>query len=546
MRAASAMSAFTNQTGRVIALGRAMLALLFLLTIWLDASQPAHFPNETYAALIFYVAFSIAILALTWRNWWLDARLAAPALLVDMAVFMVIVFSTHGYTSPYYLIFLLPLLTAAIRWGWRETAAVSALLVLLYLAAGLLAAWTEPFEHQRFIVRAGHLVILSTMLIAFTAHQRSLGGPWLGLFGRNSAHDDRDRPFEGALALAMKALGASSGLLLLRGGDVRAGGVVSTGGTVERIEWFDPHPNEDFPGSALADFRRDRLLYKSARNHNCFARASDYVDSALPLALGADQALLISIRAGESSGLLMLGGIDDLSGDYLLLGRDLSDAVGAYIDRHALVEAIELGASAEGRLGLARDVHDNVVQFLAGAAFRVEALRRSAADGKPVAQGLDELKRLIVEEQADIRGFVSTLRREPVLAFGETVEGLRQVAGRLGRQWQLDCRFDSAPAEAGIPIKLHLDLQQLLREAVANAARHGGARKVEAKLSLDQDNVVLEVADDGCGFENKESDEPRPWSLKERVDRAGGSMLIVTATGRTVVSVTLPLGRDAA
>jgi len=315
------------------------------------------------------------------------------------------------------------------------------------------------------------------------------------------------------------------------------------------IEPFDPlgrAASANHAAGALADFSRDRLLYKGPRGHNCFAKASDYLDSALPLALGVDEALLISIRAGESRGLVMLGGIDDLSGDYLLMGSDLGEAVGAFIDRHALVEAIELGASADSRLGLARDVHDNVVQFLAGAAFRVEALRRSAADGKPVAQGLDELKRLIVEEQADIRGFVSTLRREPVLEFGETVEGLRQIAGRLGRQWQLDCRFDGVKAEAGIPIKLHLDLQQLLREAVANAARHGGARKVEAKLSLDQDNVVLEVADDGCGFENKESDEPRPWSLKERVDRAGGSMLIVTATGRTVVSVTLPLGRDAA
>ena len=65
MRAASAMSAFTNQTGRVIALGRAMLALLFLLTIWLDASQPTQFEAETYGSLIFYVVFALAILALT-------------------------------------------------------------------------------------------------------------------------------------------------------------------------------------------------------------------------------------------------------------------------------------------------------------------------------------------------------------------------------------------------------------------------------------------------------------------------------------------------
>ena len=38
-----------------------------------------------------------------------------------MAVFTAIIFSTNGYTSPFFLFFILPLLSAAIRWSWRET-----------------------------------------------------------------------------------------------------------------------------------------------------------------------------------------------------------------------------------------------------------------------------------------------------------------------------------------------------------------------------------------------------------------------------------------
>ena len=58
-----------------------------------------------------------------------------PVHFVDMAVFTAIVFSTNGYTSPFFLFFILPLLSAAIRWGWRETALTATALILFYLVA---------------------------------------------------------------------------------------------------------------------------------------------------------------------------------------------------------------------------------------------------------------------------------------------------------------------------------------------------------------------------------------------------------------------------
>ena len=152
-----------------------MLAALFLLAIWLDRSQPSRAPTETYGFLSAYLAFAVLMAVATWRNWWLDARLAAPAHFVDMAVFTLIVFSTNGYTSPFFLFFMLPLLSAAIRWGWRETLATAVALVLLYLTAGLLVAGSQTFELRRFVVRSGHLVILSALLIWFGIHQGLVG-----------------------------------------------------------------------------------------------------------------------------------------------------------------------------------------------------------------------------------------------------------------------------------------------------------------------------------------------------------------------------------
>src|SRR5688572_32332978 len=122
-----------HPSGRVIALGRLLLATLFLIAVWVDSSQPARAPEATYALLAAYMLFAAAIVVATWNNWWLDARLAGPAHAVDIALFTLLVLLTEGFTSPYFTFFVFILLSAAIRWGWNLTASTAILLILLYL-----------------------------------------------------------------------------------------------------------------------------------------------------------------------------------------------------------------------------------------------------------------------------------------------------------------------------------------------------------------------------------------------------------------------------
>ena len=91
-----------------------MLATLFLVAIRVDVSQPAHAPAATYALLTFYVLFAAIIVAATWNNWWLDAKLAGPAHAVDVVLFTLLVMLTEGFTSPFFAFFIFVLLSAAI------------------------------------------------------------------------------------------------------------------------------------------------------------------------------------------------------------------------------------------------------------------------------------------------------------------------------------------------------------------------------------------------------------------------------------------------
>lgn len=538
-------SLFKYQSGRVIALGRVMLSSLFLLSIWLDNSQSTQTPARAYALLLVYVLLALGIAAVTWRNWWLDARLAAPCHLLDMAVFTGIIFSTNGYTSPFFLFFILPLLSAAIRWGWRETMLTAIALVLLYLAAGLLVAGTHEFELQRFIVRSGHLVILSAVLIWFGIHQQ-----FTRLFGVSDLEHRLGRdedPLIQALQVTADAARARSGALLFGSGD--EGGLVGVRLSADlprAIKLDGPIMLEGGCPIMLFSLGRNRGLSQRSNGSYRFPVPSKTLGTDALRELGAFEGFVTEVSTGTRDGWLVLWDIPGLSVDFLELGLELGRVAGHVLDRETLLSTMEESAAARERLSLARDVHDSVVQFLAGAAFRVEAMMRGAGSRKQIESDLKELKRLLIEEQGEIRVLVSALRRDRELDLAEATEELKALARRLGQQWSVDCSVNAREDQASIPIRLQLDLQNLLREAVANAVRHGGASRIDVDVAVEDGGLRLEVTDNGSGFLPRNGSRVEPWSLRERIELANGSLSLVSKPGCTNVSITLPLARTCA
>lgn len=522
-----------------------MLGVMFLFAVLIDHDERSLAWVAPYVPITLYVAAACVIAATVWRNWWLDARLAILTHAIDMAVFTAIVFSANSSTSPFFLFFVLPLLSAAIRWSWRETALTATALVVLYLIAGMLIARDQGFELERFVIRAGHLVTLSLLLIWFGIHQRRTR-----LFASDEAEvasADHENPLARALRLTIHLTGAAGGALVVGPvGDDPSDGFAITDGQARSFVAEQPLSRSGAPGAMLFDLARDRALTRPPEGRFRFLRASDLLDVAEARRIGLSNGLVAEVITGTQRGWLALWGVPELSTDYIDLGRELGRVAGAILDRHALLAAIETGTAARTRLSLARDVHDGIIQFLAGAAFRLEAIKRSARSGATVVGELDDLKRLLVDEQSEIRGFVTALRLNRKLDLAETVDDLRALAERLGQQWSVECRLKSHDGQASIPIRLHLDLQQLLREAVANAVRHGGAKRIDVDLAVADGRVELSVTDDGGGFPAGKVAAVQPWSLKERAERAHGSLRLASAPGSTNVLISLPLAGAAA
>jgi signal transduction histidine kinase len=530
-----------HASSRVIALGRLLLATLFLVAIGIDISQPAQAPAATYALLGLYIATAIAIVGLTWNNWWLDAKLAGPAHAFDVIVFALLVLLTETYTSPSLTFFIFLLLSAAIRWGWRETALTAILLTLLYLVIGLLVATpVATVELQRFVVRTGHLVILSLILIWFGINQ---WGARLYSWDADPVDDAAldQSPVQTGLRAAMRALGAGAGCFAWLEGEkatcLAVAGDKSTTVSVRPGDIAEALTQTSF----LYDWPRNRALQRDAERNLRVLAPGDIVGQQSASALGLGEGIAIPVRSDAGEGMLFLEKIPNLSIDHIDLGEQISANVAAHFQRHALFEAAGESAEARSRLSLARDLHDSVVQFLAGAAFRIEALKRSASSGREVVPELDELKRLMLQEQVELRSFIAALRAGSQIALNDFAKDLKALADRLSRQWGIECSLSTRPVRLTIPAKLQRDAKQLVRESVANAVRHAGARSVAIDLSTAKDELRLTLTNDGTRYPRTGEYLEMPQSLMERVEQAGGFMEVSRGMGVTKVSISLPI-----
>ncbi len=344
----------------------------------------------------------------------------------------------------------------------------------------------------------------------------------------------------------MSVVRAKAGLFLWRenGRTALAGFAIDDGG-VSEIEI----PTEAI-GSVLAtpaflyDLNHKRGLRRDSERNLIELSPKEAIAELSASKLPLREGLAVPVETDDGEGVILLERIRDLSTDHISLGEQLSSELAAHLQRHALLRAAEESAEARSRLSLARDLHDSVVQFLAGAAFRLEAMKRSGSLGDEVETGLNELKQLMLQEQRELRSFITSLRSGPLAAFNDVAKDLQALATHLAKQWDISCEFSARAAEMMIPTRLKLDAHQLMREAVANAVRHASAKSISIELGALPDGLTLDIVNDGADFKPRGGRIELPTSLRERVEQAGGTLDMARGMGVTKLSISLPIGES--
>lgn len=200
-------------------------------------------------------------------------------------------------------------------------------------------------------------------------------------------------------------------------------------------------------------------------------------------------------------------------------------------------------AVLEERERIAHDLHDSIVQSLYGISLALEHAQhlvpsRPSTAASTIGRSIDAVTGVI----QDIRAFVAGLH--PHDGAGSLGEALERVVRefRLNTLLPVDLVVHGSPPD--LPIEDRMHLQLLVREALANAARHGGASRVRVRVGVDGDLMRLTVADDGRGFDPAATsgDGLGLRTMVARAGRLGGTCTVHSAPGQgAVVEVAIPM-----
>jgi signal transduction histidine kinase len=151
----------------------------------------------------------------------------------------------------------------------------------------------------------------------------------------------------------------------------------------------------------------------------------------------------------------------DLTSDDLVLGDIVVRQVAARLDHYYLTQRLQDHAATEERIRLARDLHDGVLQTLAGVALQMESIAALMESSPAEARHrLRETQRVIATEQGDLRMFIRRLRPQPLGAASPSLVAeaqgprvLRERVETLGGQLLID----STDRGTRLDIRLPLD-----------------------------------------------------------------------------------------
>ncbi|MFA1546881.1 sensor histidine kinase [Actinomadura chokoriensis] len=203
-------------------------------------------------------------------------------------------------------------------------------------------------------------------------------------------------------------------------------------------------------------------------------------------------------------------------------------AENAGLQAQLLVQAREAGVGDERRR-LAAEIHDTIAQGLAGIITQLQA----AEDGEHVRRATDLARASLREARRSVQDLAPTNLEHDTLpeALKKIAEGRAHVT-ITGTVEPLHDQLEAA-------------LLRIAQEALANAARHAHADRVGVTLSYMDDEVTLDVRDDGRGF-TRPSGGFGLTAMRERAERVAGTLEIESEPGRgTAVSARVPLIRHA-
>jgi len=212
--------------------------------------------------------------------------------------------------------------------------------------------------------------------------------------------------------------------------------------------------------------------------------------------------------------------------------RIVEDLKEAQAKQNAQINLL-LAENERSRIG--QDLHDSLGHTFAMLSVKAELaqqfLQMEAYD--KAAKELQEVQEISKKSMADVRRIINDLKNR---TLDEELVTIRAMLEMSGIQVEIDNQLDVA----SVPPSQQSTISMILLEAATNIIKHAKAKKSNFSLVKKNEKLILDIQDDGCGFQKLTGRELH--SIRERLSALSGKLEILSSQDPTWIRIELPYG----
>jgi len=559
--------AYHNNAEQLIAIGRIIVTIFVIFSIWHDLGA-----YHTDAAIVIYfltgyLGYAIVLLLAMRRLKMTFTNQPMVIYTPDLIFFGFFVLFTGGPTGTFYLYATFLMISASLRWQLRGTM-LSVIIILVILVACTVypmnLLYDPAYNKTHFVIREASLAIIGAMIgiVSYYEQKRRCTLAELAAWPRSMSED---------VSAMMKEILKQTAVIL------KVPSILAIWDEDEepwlhvaswsKNEFRYTRESSDVFGEPVAEpltgknfFCSNLLAPKTIIPESSTSLPTHFLHwDGAPLSPQLREkfplpAVLSLVLYGKSvEGRLFAFGRQRMPDDGFILGQVVAREISNSLDQFYLLQQLKLMAVVEERSRLARDLHDGLLQNLAGVNLQLERVSNLlTGEAQKEQQYLDQSRDLIAATMQAIRSHIHQLR--PIHfslpdSGKDIADLLKEMAERIKHQWGLHVELSVKVQASKLPEVLVHGLYNIVHEAIVNAARHAKASSITAEITTTDDQVFITVTDNGCGFpfrgrydlEALKMMHQGPVTLMERVAFMGGGLIIESVPTGTRLEFILPI-----
>jgi signal transduction histidine kinase len=197
------------------------------------------------------------------------------------------------------------------------------------------------------------------------------------------------------------------------------------------------------------------------------------------------------------------------------------------------------------RLYIARELHDETGQLLTLLRLDLVTLETQANQPEAVLKKVADMEKTLNAISESLRNVALALRPASLDHLG-LVPALHQHLESVGERYKLKINFEPGSFQERLPANIETELYRIAQEALTNIVRHARASRVDVRLGVHNNKLIVVIEDNGNGFDPEKVPDAGHlglFGMRERAEMIGGKLTIESKPG-TGTTITVAVDYD--